>query len=105
MEAFGRERAALEARRAELRARLAAIGDELGSHTARDWEEMATERENDEVLEGMGHSAEVALARIDAALKRIDAGEYGICLRCGGDIAPARLAAVPEAALCRACAG
>lgn len=105
MAAYDRERAALEARRAELRARLVAIDAELDSHTARDWEEMATEREDDEVLEGMGHSAQVALARVEAALKRFETGDYGVCLRCGEDIAPERLAAVPEAALCRRCAG
>src|SRR3990170_5527264 len=29
--------------------------------------------------------------RIDAALKRLDEGEFGYCLSCGEEIAPARL--------------
>ncbi|MEM8850238.1 MAG: TraR/DksA C4-type zinc finger protein, partial [Pseudomonadota bacterium] len=41
---------------------------------------------------------------IDAALARIAAGTYGICVKCGADISPERLVAVPTAALCRTCA-
>lgn len=43
------------------------------------------------------------LRRIDEALARIEAGTYGICLRCGETISPARLEAVPEAPLCLPC--
>ncbi len=42
--------------------------------------------------------------RIDAALARLDSGEYGGCLNCGEDIAPARLELDPSAAICIACA-
>ncbi len=42
--------------------------------------------------------------RIDAALARLDGGEYGECLSCGGDIAPARLELDPAATVCIACA-
>ena len=42
--------------------------------------------------------------RVDAALARIDAGEYGWCARCGEEIAPARLDYDPSAPLCTACA-
>jgi DnaK suppressor protein len=41
---------------------------------------------------------------IDAALARIEAGEYGICRDCGGDIDPRRLSALPFALLCTDCA-
>ena len=44
------------------------------------------------------------LARIDAAVHRIDAGTYGDCLSCGEEIAPGRLEADPAASLCIACA-
>ena len=40
------------------------------------------------------------MARIDAALARIDDGSYGECLRCGEDIAAARLGIDPAATLC-----
>jgi RNA polymerase-binding transcription factor DksA len=43
------------------------------------------------------------LAEIDAALERIDAGQFGRCERCGGAIGLQRLRAVPEARLCISC--
>lgn len=43
-------------------------------------------------------------AAIDAALSRIEQGEYGYCIRCGDDIAPARLAHNPAATTCIQCA-
>jgi DnaK suppressor protein len=45
------------------------------------------------------------LARIDAAMERLEAGEYGWCVACGEPIPDARLALDPAAALCVACAG
>ncbi len=42
--------------------------------------------------------------QIVAALARLESGQYGVCSRCGGDIAPARLAALPTATNCIACA-
>jgi DnaK suppressor protein len=44
-----------------------------------------------------------SLVQIGAALKRIDDGEYGICLDCEEPIAPKRLAAVPWAEYCLHC--
>ncbi|WP_346915249.1 TraR/DksA C4-type zinc finger protein [uncultured Roseibium sp.] len=44
------------------------------------------------------------LVRIEAALKRIDDGDYGYCLECGEEIAAKRLEIDPAAALCIACA-
>ena len=43
------------------------------------------------------------LAQIDAALKRIDAGTYGVCENCGKEIHRARLEALPYATLCISC--
>ena len=45
-----------------------------------------------------------ALARIDAALSRVEASEYGWCVRCGEAVAPGRLALYPATATCVACA-
>ncbi len=44
------------------------------------------------------------LARIAAAMKRIENGEYGDCLRCGESIALERLVIDPAATLCITCA-
>ena len=46
----------------------------------------------------------IQLQRIDAALQRIENGEFGHCLRCGEPIAPKRLAFDPTAPLCIDCA-
>jgi DnaK suppressor protein len=40
---------------------------------------------------------------IDEALRRLDAGTYGVCVRCGQNIGYDRLDAVPAAALCLEC--
>ena len=43
------------------------------------------------------------LVRIDEALVRVDAGEYGSCLDCAGEIPRGRLHAQPFAVRCLAC--
>ncbi len=44
-----------------------------------------------------------SLTQVDAALKRIDHDEFGICLECEEPISTKRLAAVPWAAYCLQC--
>ena len=97
-------KAALEKRLTELGARLEAIEDELDSHHTPDWEDLATEREGDEVLEATGQAGLVEISRIRAALKRIAEGTYGVCVRCGDPIVEARLDALPWTPRCRKCA-
>jgi RNA polymerase-binding protein DksA len=58
------------------------------------------DRELDSTLE---ESEEVHLAHIEAALKRIDAGTYGICENCGKPIGAERLEAMPWVTLCIDC--
>ena len=41
---------------------------------------------------------------LTAALKRIEQGEFGACVTCGEDIAPARLDSDPAVATCIDCA-
>ena len=43
------------------------------------------------------------LRRVREALVRLDAGEYGYCAECGGEIARKRLEALPFAVRCTAC--
>jgi len=43
------------------------------------------------------------LKRIDAALARLAAGDYGICVDCGNAIAARRLEAIPWAERCITC--
>ncbi|WPZ36434.1 TraR/DksA C4-type zinc finger protein [Thalassobaculum sp. OXR-137] len=44
------------------------------------------------------------LQRIGSALKRLAAGEYGSCVRCGEEIEAARLGSDPAATICMDCA-
>lgn len=94
----------LRQRLEELENRLAGIEVELESHHSRDWEELATERESDEVLEGIGQSGLEEIEKIRAALGRIEDGSYGICLKCGDEISSERLDVVPATPFCRNCA-
>lgn len=97
-------KAALKQRLVELGARLEAIEDELDSHHNPDWEDLATEREGDEVLEATGQAGLAEISQIRAALRRIEDGTYGLCARCGEPIAEARLDALPWTPHCRSCA-
>ena len=97
-------KAQLLIRLGELGVPLAAIEEELDSHQNRDWEDLATEREGDEVLEATGNAGKAEITQIRAALKRIEDGSYGDCVRCGEPIAEARLDALPWTPLCRRCA-
>jgi DnaK suppressor protein len=43
------------------------------------------------------------LNKVDAALRRLEEGNYGNCFECGDEIAEARLRALPFAVRCRDC--
>lgn len=49
------------------------------------------------VLSQLSDAQRHEVAQIDAALARIDAGTYGECVDCGGDIPVERLEAIPFA--------
>ncbi|MGQ9492022.1 MAG: TraR/DksA family transcriptional regulator [Anaerolineae bacterium] len=46
---------------------------------------------------------EAKLARVQAALRSIEKGKYGICERCGKEIPVERLEVRPDASLCVTC--
>lgn len=48
-------------------------------------------------------NSERVLAQVDSALARFEKGAYGVCERCGEQIDPARLKALPYATLCMHC--
>lgn len=91
----------LEQRLADLSQRMGGIQAELVGHDTKDWEDMATERESDEVLEKMGVELQTEVRAINAALQRIDEGTYGACLRCGEPIEAARLDLLPFTPFCK----
>jgi DnaK suppressor protein len=59
-------------------------------------------------LQAMAQAArrrrQAELARVDAALQKLEADDFGFCVRCEEPIEPARLAFDPTIPLCRACA-
>ena len=93
----------LLARRAELLGNLARIEDQLDDPVPKDWEDAASERQGDEVLTALGQSDRAEIRRIDAALARIAAGEYGDCVHCGNPIAEKRLQLLPDTPFCANC--
>ncbi len=62
--------------------------------------QVATERELEFAL---GERETAELAAIAAALGRIEAGTYGLCIDCGASVPAARLQASPEALRCITC--
>ena len=87
----------------------------LGTHTRLEGDrENLVEREvefqenaqKDGLLEPMSRIDDSEKNRLDAvvnALKKMDLGGYGFCERCGREIEPGRLDALPWAALCSTC--
>jgi len=56
------------------------------------------------MAQATGERRRVEIAQIDAALRRMDEGEYGYCVQCGEEIAEKRLALNPAIARCVDCA-
>lgn len=102
----------LLAEKTKLEAELSTIGRRTG--TPGDWEPIIDEADasatdpNDraDAMEDLEENAsilnelEARLAEVTAALARIDAGTYGLCVIGGEPIPPARLAANPAAKNC-----
>ena len=66
--------------------------------------ERATELENLDVLFAIDQETQVALRLITDAIKRMDAGKYGLCEVCGSEIDAKRLGAIPYIDSCISCA-
>lgn len=96
--------ATLRARLADLQAEIARLEQATTQPLSAKFADQASDLEELATNEGLEvahiHEAE----QIMAALARIEAGEYGVCSNCGADIVPARLAALPTATRCIACA-
>jgi RNA polymerase-binding transcription factor DksA len=97
-------KAQLERRLRELGERLTRIDAELDEPRSAEFAEAALEREGEEVLEDLGAAGLQEIRMIEAALKRIERGEYGICVVCGDPISEERLDVLPQTPKCRNCA-
>ena len=96
---------ALKKRREELTVRVSSIDAALQAPLSADFEEQAGDLEGQEQLESLEAAALKEIAAIDAAISRLAAGTYGICVNCGQAIAAKRLEAVPTAMTCVSCKG
>lgn len=104
----------LEEERAKLRAELQRIDDRtagrdrLNSDVAsEDFDEPGGDAAQ-ETLErsqsmAIGESLRDMLDNVETALRKIDAGSYGVCDSCGKEIPKARLEIMPAATMCTAC--
>ena len=95
---------ALKARLSELTSRVAEIDSELRKPLSADFEEQATELENQVGIEAIENSEIHEIHEIREALKHISEGTYGVCAKCGVTIDPKRLKALPTATRCISCA-
>ena len=97
--------AALENLHAENPGSLEDETGELTSSSSNDnhMADTATETFDRELADTLEDNSEAVLTAIDGALRRIDDGTYGTCVRCGKPIAPERLEALPYAELCIDC--
>ncbi|MBT8098702.1 MAG: TraR/DksA family transcriptional regulator [Gammaproteobacteria bacterium] len=97
-------RVELESKKQELAARLERITANLRRGYEADSKERAKQLEDSEVVDALGNEAREELAKISAALQRMDNGDFGICIVCGAEINIKRLRAYPYADECIDCA-
>lgn len=69
-----------------------------------DLEEEAQEAAREALLNALDEQTRSEYVRVNAALARMDADEYGECVDCGDEIQLARLKAIPWAFRCVECA-
>src|SRR4051812_9523348 len=104
-EAIRRE---LEARHASMRERVATLAERPELGAAQGFGKRIGDGTTEAISRltdiGVGRSLEESLARTERALAKLEEGTYGICDACGEAIPPARLEAMPDGALCVACA-
>lgn len=90
----------LKEKQAQLINRIGAIERDFRKGRPADFAEQTSGSENDEVLDEIFHEAKAELRQVNAALVRIDNGEYGYCLKCSKRIAAERLKVLPYTNIC-----
>ncbi len=97
-----KSRGVLEAQQAEL-ADVLRNRDALTIETSPDELDRIQHATERELAIGKMERESILLRSVRAALGRMDAGTFGVCLECEEDISPKRLAAVPWSPLCIVC--
>ena len=95
----------LEDRRREIHEKLRSLREQIpvDAPDVRDAEEQSVDDFVQEVDLALMQMKSETLKKIDQAIVRLEAGTYGRCQECDAEIPPARLRALPFAALCRDC--
>jgi RNA polymerase-binding transcription factor DksA len=107
MDNYTEVRSQLVALLAELEQRFHKITDNIthaNEPLSHDFEEQATELENSEVVDFLGNFTRDEIAQVRQAIKRIDEGDYGMCVECGEPVNPERLKILPFIGTCIHCA-
>ena len=97
-------RRVLVQKKQELMARLDRISANVRRGYEADSKERAKQLEDNEVVDALGNEARVEIAKISAALQRLESGDYGLCVECGLPIEEGRLEVYPYADECIECA-
>lgn len=103
-----RLRDALESHRAQLRHEIESLGadpsaEEVVFVSDPGFSDRSHSTEERSRLIALVETHRSNLRDVEHALERMDAGTYGVCVRCGNPIARERLEALPWAALCIGC--
>jgi DnaK suppressor protein len=95
----------LEDRRREIHEKLRSLREQIpvDAPDVKDTEEQSVDDFVQEVDLALMQMKSETLKKIDQAISRLEAGTYGRCQECDAEIPPARLRALPFAALCREC--
>ena len=95
----------LEDRRRDIQDRLRSLRETLPAQVAevKDAEEQSVQDFAQDVELALMEMKSETLSQIDEAIRRLEAGVYGVCANCGRDVAEARLKALPFATLCLEC--
>jgi DnaK suppressor protein len=106
MERFNEVKALLLRMRADLLREVSesyAVCRELGQDGVPDIGDMSANAYSRDVLFNLSETQRQQIRDIDAALERIEKGEYGTCMNCGEAIAPRRMEVRPFSRYCIDC--
>ncbi len=59
--------------------------------------------QNQGLTRNLQEREQAKLGQVESAFQRMEAGRYGVCVECGGDIPFGRLQVFPETPTCTAC--
>ena len=106
MERFNEVKSLLLRMRADLLREVSesdAVCRELGQDGVPDIGDMSANAYSRDVLFNLSETQRQQIRDIDAALERIEKGEYGTCMKCGEAIAPRRMEVRPFSRYCIDC--